>query len=297
MARQPSLAGLRISFYKAEIPLRAKSKKSFVNSNSRTSLKHMMRRGVIRVGHFLFFARNALFPLVFLSLLFTTQPEFPFGSERGDQWLDFAGFLVILAGQSCRALAIGQTENIRRGGRRKQVAAKRLIQHGIYAHTRNPLYLGNLLIVVGLGLIANNHWWYIFVFPLFLSVYWSIVLAEEEFLLRQFGAEYEQYRQQVNRFLPRLRGLRQSCRECDFDWMRVLRKEYGIACSWLSMLVGLLIWERWKLFGFDERELQIQMLTMGLVVILILYVSLWRLKLAGKFQSRTHMLNLAERES
>jgi protein-S-isoprenylcysteine O-methyltransferase Ste14 len=262
-----------------------------------TPLQQFIRKSVIRFGHFLFFARNALFPLVFLLLLFTTQPEFPFNSEQGDVWLDLLGFLVVLSGQACRALAIGQTENIRRGGRRKRVAAKRLIQHGIYAHTRNPLYLGNLLIVIGLGLIANNQWWYIFVFPLFLGMYWSIVFAEEDFLSRQFGQEYAAYRQTVPRFLPRLRGIRRSCKECEFDWMRVFRKEYRIACSWLSMTIGLLIWERWKRFGYPARETQIQGLALCLVAILVLYVSVWRLKLAGKFQSRENTFNFVEKES
>ena len=270
------------------------------NPSSTTSfnpLKQLIRRSVIRVGHFLFFARNALFPLVFLLLLFTTQPEFPFNSERGDAWLDILGFLVALSGQACRALAIGQTENIRRGGRRKRVAAKRLIQHGIYAHTRNPLYLGNLLIVIGLGLIANNHWWYVIVFPLFLSVYWSIVFAEEDFLARQFGQEYAEYRQTVNRFLPRLRGIRRSCKECEFDWMRVFRKEYSVACSWLSMTIGLLIWEQWKHFGYPARATQIKGFAICLVAILVFYVGIWRLKLAGKLQSRENTFTLVEKES
>lgn len=249
-------------------------------------LKQMLRHSVIRLGHFLFFARNALFPFVFLLLLVTTQPEFPFGNERMDMWLDLLGFMVVLSGQACRALAIGQAENIRRGGRQKRVAAKQLIQHGIYAHTRNPLYVGNLLIVAGLGLIANNSWWYIFAFPLFLSVYWCIVFAEEDFLSRQFGQEYAAYQQTVNRFFPRLRGILRSCRECEFDWMRVFRKEYSIACSWLSMTIGLLIWERWKHFGYAERELQIEGLMFGFVLVLLLYVGIWRLKLAGKLQSK-----------
>lgn len=273
-------------------PLKASS-----STKGSDSFNQLLRRGAIQLGHFFFFARNALFPLVFLLLLFTTQPEFPFDNERTDMWLDLLGFMIVLSGQACRALAIGQAENIRRGGRQKRVAAKRLIQHGIYAHTRNPLYVGNLLIVIGLGLIANNHWWYIFVFPLFLSVYWSIVFAEEDFLSRQFGQEYTEYRQTVNRFLPRLQGIRRSCKECEFDWMRVFRKEYSIACSWLSMTIGLLIWERWKRFGYAQRELQIEGLTLGLVLVLLLYVSIWRLKLAGKLQSKDRALNLAERES
>lgn len=225
-------------------------------------------------------------------LLFTTKPEFALNSERVDEWMDLLGFCVALLGQGCRALAVGQVENIRRGGRtregegrRRQVFARRLIRHGVYAHTRNPLYLGNLLIILGLGLIANNSWWYLIVFPAFFFVYWSIVQAEEDFLLRQFGQEYIEYRHAVNRFLPRLAGLRRSCAWHPIDWRRVLRKEYGVTCAWLSMSVGLLIWERWESYGHAERAAQIDDLALCLAALLLVYLTMWRLKLAGKFRS------------
>lgn len=244
----------------------------------------------VRFGRFMFVARNVLFPLVFTVLILTTRPELPFDSERADWWLDVLGILVACVGQSCRALAIGQTENIRRGGkerdgRKKQVFAKQLIQHAVYAHTRNPLYLGNLLIILGLGLIANNLWWYLIMLPGFIGVYWSIVLAEEEYLSHQFGPEYAEYRRSVNRFFPRLTGLWTSCTQYPFDWRRVLRKEYSVACSWLCMGVGLLIWERWERFGYAAQAPQIDDLALGFVAILIFYLSVWRLKAAGKLRS------------
>jgi protein-S-isoprenylcysteine O-methyltransferase Ste14 len=240
----------------------------------------VMRRYLAPVGHFFFSARNILFPLTFMVLLVLTRPEFPFGSELGDWWLDLLGVVVAFSGQACRALAIGQAENIRRGGRQKRVAASRLIRHGIYAHTRNPLYLGNLLIVGGLGLIANNYWWYLIALPMFVVVYWSIVFAEEEFLVRQFGQEYATYYQSVNRFLPSLSGLGASCRQGAFDWRRVFRKEYSVACSWMSMAILLLIWERWERFGYVARRTQIHELLLFLLSLLALYVSIvgWRIR-------------------
>ena len=239
-----------------------------------------MRRCLAPAGRFFFSARNILFPLIFIVLLLSTRPEFPFGSELNDWWLDLCGIIVALSGQACRALAIGQAENIRRGGREKRVAAKSLIHHGIYAHTRNPLYLGNLLIVGGLGLIANNFWWYLVALPVFIGVYWSIVFAEEEFLVRQFGQEYVLYYQSVNRFLPSLAGFRSSFRQSTFDWRRVFRKEYSIACSWVSMAITLLIWERWERFGYAVKKVEIQNLFFFLLGVAIVYVSIvgWRIR-------------------
>jgi protein-S-isoprenylcysteine O-methyltransferase Ste14 len=230
----------------------------------------------------MFVARNFLFPLVFVVLVLTTQPQFPFDSEQADRWMDLIGIGIACTGQLCRALAIGQADNIRRGGRQKKVAAKHLITWGIYAHTRNPLYLGNLLVVIGLSVIANNSWWYLSMLPLFAGVYWSIIFAEEEFLARQFGQEYIEYCRSVPRLLPRLAGVWRSCAAVAFDWQRVLRKEYSTACSGMTMTVGLLIWERWARFGYDARATQIHVLVVCLVAVGLFYVGSRQLNLRLK---------------
>src|SRR5258708_7716709 len=85
-------------------------------------------------------------------LILLIEPGFRCSSARGAWWVDLLGIVIAFFGQACRALAIGQAENIRRGGRQKKVSAQNLITHGVYAQTRNPLYLGNLLIICGLGL-------------------------------------------------------------------------------------------------------------------------------------------------
>lgn len=204
---------------------------------------------IVRFGHFMFRVRNALFPFMLVLLVFTSTPQLPFGSARLDRWLDTVGVILALLGQTCRALAIGSVNNIRRGGQGKHIAADTLIRSGIYAHTRNPLYLGNLIILSGLLLIANCRWWYVLVWPGFLGIYYAIVCAEEEFLSWKFGQAYRDYLQTVTRFLPILTGLRESLAHSCFAWRRVVRKEFGVFCSWLSSALVLLLWERWEYEG------------------------------------------------
>ena len=235
-----------------------------------------LRACAVRIGHFLFGYRDYLFPLALLLLAITTKPTLFWGSERLDEWVDACGIIVALFGQGCRVLAVGSVENIRRGGQQKRVAAGMLIQNGLYAHTRNPLYLGNLLIMTGLALIVNAPAWHLLALPGFISVYWAIVLAEENLLHRQFGRVYGDYCRRVPRFLPTLHGLRRSLTAEAFGWRRAFRKEMRIAYAWISVVLGLFIWERWEQFGYAARAAEIQILGFVLFLGFVGFISvLW----------------------
>ena len=64
--------------------------------------------------------------------------------------------------------------------------------------------------------------------------------AEEAFLARKFGADYVAYCGRVNRFVPDLRGLSQTIRGFEFDWKRVVRKDYGTTFTWMSTALVLI---------------------------------------------------------
>src|SRR5205823_6159785 len=72
-----------------------------------------------------------------------------------DLALDSVGVAVALAGQALRAVVIGLAY-IKRGGRNKEITADRLVCEGVFAHSRNPLYVGNFLIVTGLLIMWNS---------------------------------------------------------------------------------------------------------------------------------------------
>ncbi len=198
--------------------------------------------------------------------------------------MDGVGTGVALSGQALRVLVIGFAY-IKRGGRRKRITADRLVCEGIFAHVRNPMYLGNLLIILGLALIANSPWWYLLVAPGFATAYFAIVLAEEDFLAKKFGKEYEEYCRRVNRFVPRFTGLAQSLRPFAFDWKRVIRKEYGTTFTWTSTTLLLLIWERWEQFGYAKEKAAIQKLLLPLPFLGLAYLTVLALKKYGKLRS------------
>ncbi|MFM1767921.1 MAG: hypothetical protein RJA22_450 [Verrucomicrobiota bacterium] len=183
---------------------------------------------MVRLGNFLFHYRNALFPAAFLLLLWQVHPVFASPLAAAALGLAVAGL-----GQLLRAVTIGLAYIIR-GGRHRQVYAEDLVTDGLFAHCRNPLYDGNLLILLGLGLAANSLLFLAVGMPFFLLAYRAIVAAEEHFLRNKFGAPYNDYCKRVPRFLPRLAGLRATLRSMEFNWSRLVAKEYGSAFAWMA---------------------------------------------------------------
>lgn len=79
--------------------------------------------------------------------------------------------------------------------------AAALVTTGIYARTRNPIYIGLCMLYVGLGLILGNVWVLILTLPFFAYLNKHVVPREEDYLARKFGAAFESYQAEVPRWL------------------------------------------------------------------------------------------------
>lgn len=87
-----------------------------------------------------------------------------------------------------------------------KIEADFLCTVGPYAHIRNPLYLGNFLIGIGLC-IAVNEWYAYALFILsYVFVYSIVIPYEERFLQERFGDVYVEYKAHTGRLMPKLRG-------------------------------------------------------------------------------------------
>jgi protein-S-isoprenylcysteine O-methyltransferase Ste14 len=183
---------------------------------------------MIKLGNFFFRYRNGLFPIAYL-LLFCPSPQL------FDDYTLAAGLglAIALLGQLIRAVTIGLAYIIR-GGRNRQVYAEELVQEGIFAHCRNPLYVGNFLVLVGLGFLANSLLFFAIGLPFFLVVYLAIISAEENYLRQKFGPQFDEYCARVPRIFPIFSGLKQTVHGMEFHWQRLVVKEYGSAYAWIS---------------------------------------------------------------
>jgi protein-S-isoprenylcysteine O-methyltransferase Ste14 len=80
----------------------------------------------------------------------------------------------------------------------------RLVKSGIYSRIRHPIYLGNLLSFLAIPLIFSSWGGLLIIVLTTIPALIYRIKIEEEFLLRHFGKEYEEYMKETNRFLPGL---------------------------------------------------------------------------------------------
>lgn len=154
------------------------------------------------------------------------------------------GFVFVLLGEFIRiwANSWAGSETRTTGG----VGGTFLIISGPYAYVRNPLYLGNVIIYFGLGIMSNAVFPYLQIIALiyFFFQYYEIVKVEENFLMQKFGDNYKDYCQKVNRFIPKLKKFKNSnVEQPEFSWKKGLQSEYRSIQASISVIVILvLIW-------------------------------------------------------
>lgn len=122
---------------------------------------------------------------------------------RFDPWLLVAGIIVVIGGEALRYAGVGYAGY---ATRTTTVGASQLVTAGPFAHVRNPLYVGNILLGLGFTLGAGGlfPWLPLGYVVITGAYYYFIVRAEENFLGDKFGEEYTEFRRHVPRFLPRL---------------------------------------------------------------------------------------------
>lgn len=234
---------------------------------------------MIKLGKVFFRYRNILGPTIFLVALVLSQPGYPFGQANLNFAFDVAGVVIALLGQLLRVVTIGY-EYIVRGGRNRQVYADDLVQGGMFALSRNPLYFGNALIAIGLALVIHACAFYLIVIPSIVLAYSAIVAAEEAYLREKFGRHYEDYCRRVNRWWPRLTGFRGAVSGMRFNWKRVLVKEYNTTFVLLGTLYGLRVWAEWSVLGAGALPSRTSVIAAA-VSWAVLYLTVRALKKSG----------------
>jgi len=147
-----------------------------------------------------------------------------------------AGSFFVIAGLAVRGAAAG---HIRKN--------RELTTTGPYAYTRNPLYLGSILIALGFVLAARNLWIALAAVVMFIAIYLPVIRAEERYLRSAF-AGYDEYMEHVPRLLPRLTPYRAGNEEERAAYSRELywrHREYNATLGAVLMMAALIAKVLW----------------------------------------------------
>jgi protein-S-isoprenylcysteine O-methyltransferase Ste14 len=112
---------------------------------------------MIEIGNFFFKYRNFLFIFLYLAL-FIPSPQIFTEDALGEDYYFYpliSGLLITVFGQLIRGVTISLAYIVR-GGSDKKVYAEQLVTEGVFNHCRNPLYVGNILMLVGVGILINS---------------------------------------------------------------------------------------------------------------------------------------------
>lgn len=241
---------------------------------------------MISIGNFFFKYRNFLFIFLYLALFLPSPKIFTennFGSNYY-LWPITMGLIVTVLGQLIRGLTIGLAYIVR-GGKDKKVYAENLVTEGIFNHCRNPLYVGNILMLLGVGILSNSLIFMGILMPLFLFIYQAIVLAEENFLRNKFGAQFDSYCSRVSRWGINLKGLSSTFASMDFQGRRWISKEYNTQFVWLTGIVLLLLVNYPDVISTDI-ELRNKIVAGILILLVIAYFTVRSLKKSGKLKDK-----------
>ncbi len=170
------------------------------------------------------------------------HPERYLLEETGwEIYYDMLCLAVSLLGLAVRIITVGHTPAKTSGRNVTEQVADTLNTTGMYSIVRNPLYLGNFLMWLGIGMLTMNLW-FIVAFVLFYWIYYErIIYAEEQFLTRKFGGEYEVWAAETPCFIPRFTGYRKA--SVPFSWKKVIKKEKN------GLLALLLIFTLFEIGG------------------------------------------------
>ena len=136
------------------------------------------------------------------------------------------GLVFVAMGLALRALASGHVQK-----------NEQLTVTGPYAYTRNPLYLGSMILAIGFVIAARSLWVTLILVIFFGAIYLPVIRAEEQYLAHRFP-DFADYASRVPRLLPRMSLAGDSGR--NFSWALYWKhREYNATLGSVAILAAL----------------------------------------------------------
>jgi protein-S-isoprenylcysteine O-methyltransferase Ste14 len=149
-------------------------------------------------------------------------------------WLAKPSVAAIVSGSTVVAVGLG-IRGVASGQLKKN---EELAVCGPYSYTRNPLYLGSILMAVGFAVAARNFWIWVLLLVLFVLIYVPVIQSEEAFL-RSVFPDFESYSRRVPRLLPRWSG--ESLTASFSRELYLKHREYNALIGAVLMMVAITV--------------------------------------------------------
>ncbi len=188
-----------------------------------------LRETMEKQGQFLFRFRGylpfiLLLPLFLVALRHSEYFERSFGEKADSLWEVFC-ISISFAGLAFRSATISFVSRGTSGRNTKTQRADVINTTGFYSITRHPLYFGNFLIILGMLLFIES-WSLVLVgIVLFFLYFERVMFAEEEYLRKKFGSEFEDWAEQTPIFFPKFKKWKKP--ELPFSFKTILRREHS----------------------------------------------------------------------
>jgi len=255
--------------------------------DNKNNIKMALREDIEKQGNWIFRWRSYLplliIPIFIIALKHTRILERIIGDKAADYWESLSIFISFL-GLGIRGLTAGHVPRGTSGKNTKSQSAESLNTDGMYSIVRNPLYLGNFIIVFGITLFIQVWWFALMVWIGFWLYYERIIFSEEEFLRKKFGDLFIEWADRTPLLIPNF--IRWKKPALPFSLKTAIRREFStffaIAAIYFFLEVSINLFHYRK---FDVRESWI----IFFIASLIIYLTCLALK------KKTKLLNILGR--
>lgn len=180
------------------------------------------------------FRNRSYTPIPFLLVMFYFQ--------QATWWSLLIGFAVALGGELIRLWGVSYAgSETRTTG---PVGGTYLVISGAFSYVRNPLYLGNMMMYVGIGIMSWALFPYLQIVAMlfFYYQYYFIIREEEGYLRNTFGEQYERYFKNVPRLFPRLTSYKDgNVEQPQYDFKKGLKSETRTLQAFFFVTIILII--------------------------------------------------------
>ncbi len=246
-----------------------------------------LREDLEKQGNWLFRRRSYLplfaIPFFLIALRNSEHLERIFGHSVEMLW-GTASIGISFLGLIIRCLVAGYAPRGTSGRNTRSQVAEVLNTTGMYSIVRNPLYLGNFIIVLGATLFIEVWWLALIVWVGFWIYYERIILAEEDFLRRKFGDTFLKWAEKTPVFFPKFRNWKKP--ELPFSFKTVLRREFSTLFAIIASFTFLDIAEDLLAEGkFEFSAAWAILFIFGFIIYIVLLI----------LKKKTHILDVRGR--